>query len=105
MRCRAARRPGRSCGPAWTEQWPAIVGKRGREAIRRIQRLGELEELRWIEPATAGRPLDRGPDVVRRPDPDARSLFEQRTRLVRFVEAARDDHRIRRRFERLRESA
>ena len=82
--CRAARRPDRSCGPAWTAaraaraardraRAAAAVGRRRgrREARGRIERVGDLEELRRVQPAASGGPLDRparcrGPPRCRR---------------------------------------
>src|SRR5512135_2080617 len=76
------------------EQRAALVGERGREASRRIERLGDPEELRWIETPAARGTLGPRPDVVGRPDADAGAVHEERPGLVRLVEAPRDEHRV-----------
>src|SRR5207249_2996475 len=76
------------------EERPPVVRQRVLEPGGGIERVGELEELGGIEPAAARRPLDGGPDVVRGADPDSWPLGQERTRLVRLVEAARDEDRV-----------
>ncbi len=83
------------------QQGPPVVLEVRGEAARRVQRVGDLEELGRVEPSAAHRALNRRPDVVRAADPDPRSLREQRPGLVRLVESPGDDDRIRRRLERL----
>ena len=83
------------------QQRPPLVGQRRRQPGGRVERLGDLEELGRVEPAAAGRALDRRPDVVGRPDPDARPLLDQAAGLVGLVERPRDDDRVARRLERL----
>ncbi len=73
---------------------PAVVGEDRRQARRRIERLGDLEELGWVQPAAADRPPDRRADVAGRPDPGPRPLLEEVTGLVRLVEPAGHDHRV-----------
>ena len=91
--------------PEVAQQRATLVGERGREAGRRVERLDDLEELRGIEASAAGRPADPGLDVVRGADPDAGTLLEQRAGLVGLVEGARDDHGVGRRLERLGDAA
>src|SRR6185503_1878236 len=96
------RAQGRQCVELTTEltqQRPALIRERRGQAGRRVERLGELEELARVEPATARRALDRRTDVVRGSDPDARSLLEQGPSLIGLLEAARDDDRVARRLE------
>ena len=57
------------------EQRPAVVGEDGLEPGGRVEGVGELEELARVEPASAGRPLDRRADVVGRADADAGPLL------------------------------
>jgi hypothetical protein len=85
------------------EQRPAVVGDRRLEAGGRVERVGDLEELGGVETAAAGRALDGGTDIVRPADPDAGTFGEQGAGLVGLVEAAGDDHRVRRGFERRRQ--
>jgi thioredoxin reductase (NADPH) len=53
------------------QERPAIVGQGRREPGRRVEGLGQLEELRGLEAAAARGALDGGSDVVRRADPGA----------------------------------
>ena len=87
------------------EERTAIVGEAGLEASGSIEGVGELEELGRIEATAAGRPLDRRADIAGGTNPDARPLDEQRPRLVRLVEGAGDDGRLRRRLELGREAS
>ena len=79
---------------------PAIAGESRRQPRRRVERLGQLHELFRVEASATGRPLDPRPDVVRPTDARPAPFLEQRSGLVRFVEPARDDNRIRLRLER-----
>ena len=58
-----------------------------------------------LQAAAAGGALHPRPDVVRRADADAGALAQQRAGLVRLVEAAVDEDRVRLRLERLGEPA
>jgi hypothetical protein len=87
------------------EQRPSLVGERCGQAGDRVQRVGDGQEPLGIQPAPARRTFDERPDVVRRADADARSILEQRTRLVGLVEPARDDDRVGRGFQGLGEPA
>jgi hypothetical protein len=80
-----------------------VVGEARSQPRSGIEGLGDLEEVRRIEPAAACRTLDPRADVARRPDPDPRSLLEHPARLVRLVERPRHDDRIRGRLECLRQ--
>ena len=81
------------------QQWPALLGERRLEARGGVERLGDLEELRRVEPAAPRRAPDPRLDVVRGTDPHPGPLLEQLARLVRLVEAAGDDDRVAGRLE------
>ncbi len=91
--------------PELAQQRSTLLGQRGRQARRRIQRLRELEELGRVEAAAASRALDRRPDVVRAADPGRRPIDQQRACLVGLVERPGDDDRVRARLERGGQSA
>ena len=79
----------------------ALVGEDRREAGRGVERLRDLEELGGLEAPAADRPVDRRSDVACRADPCAGSLLEEVAGLVGLVQAAGDDDRVARRFQRL----
>jgi hypothetical protein len=83
------------------QQRPALVRERGRQPGGGVERVGHLDELLGVEPATARGALDRRTDVARGPDPDARPLLEQRPGLVGLVQRPGHDDRVARRLERL----
>jgi len=83
------------------EERAPLVGQARREPHGRIERGGDLEELGRLQPAAPRGSLVRRADVVGAADPDPGALLEQRSRLVGLVEAARHDHRVARRLERL----
>ena len=99
------RRQGMQLSTEIAQQRSPLVGQGRREPRGRIERLGELEELGGIEATAAGRSFDRGADVMGRPDPDPRSLLEQRPCLIGLVELAGHDDRVGRRFEGFRQPA
>ena len=69
------------------QQRPAIVGENRGEPRRRVERVGDLEELERFEAPAACRAFDGRPDVACRADPDAGSLLDERACLVRLFEA------------------
>ena len=83
------------------QQRPALVGERCRQPRGRVERVGDRQELFRVEPAAADRAFDRWADVMRRTDAHARTVRQERTRLVGLVEPARHDDRIGRRLQRL----
>ena len=85
----------------FVQQRSAIVGEDGRQPRRRVERVGKLEELERFEAAATGSPFDGRADVPCRADPDARSVRDERARLVGLLEAPGHDDRVRRRLERL----
>ena len=108
-RCRAARRRGRSCAPAWSgppakrearARGPATAGAarrratwRGARRHRACRRCRGTAQARGDRRVLRGRPRERcrAPHRHRR-----RSLAEQRSRLVGLVELSPDDDRVRR---------
>jgi hypothetical protein len=86
------------------EQRPAVVRQRRLQPGRRIEGVGELEELARVEPASPRRPLDGRADVVRRADAGARPLAEELADLVGLVEGPGDDYRLVARLERFGEA-
>ena len=118
-RCRAARRPGRSCAPACCAA-PAAGGGGGRgrgaaagapprapSARRAAASSVSAISRNWFgsrRPPRAARPT-HGSMSCAAPIPTPGPLLEQLPGLVGLVEAARDDDRVRRRLERLREAA
>ena len=99
------RRQGMQLATEVAQQRSPLVGEGRRKPRGRIERLGELEELGGIEATAAGGSFDRRADVVGRPDPDPRSILEQRSRLVGLVELAGDDDWVGRRLEGFRQPA
>ena len=99
------RRQGMQLSTEVAQQRSPLVGQGRRKPRGRVERLGELEELGGIEATAAGRSFDRRADVMGRPDPDARSLLEQRPRLIGLVELAGHDDRVGRRLEGFRQPA
>ncbi len=87
------------------QERPAVIGEQGSQPRGRIERLADLEELDGFEATSSGRPFDRGPDVGRPADAGARSLLDERARLIGLVEPARDDDRVARRLECLGEAS
>ncbi len=83
---------------------PSLVGEGGGQPGGGVERLGQLEELAGLQAPAARAALDRGPDVARGADPDARAVGEERAHLVGLVEPALDDHRVRGRLEGLGEA-
>ena len=76
------------------EERPAILGEGRPKPRRRLDRVGDLEELGRVEPATARRAVHGRGDVVRRADADARALLEQGPRLVGLIQTTCHDHKV-----------
>jgi hypothetical protein len=87
------------------QQRPPLVGERRGEPGRRIERVGDPEELLGLEAAAASCSVEQRRDVVRPADADARSIAQERARLVRLVELAGDDDRVGGRLQALGEPA
>ena len=85
--------------PELAQQLPPLVGERGPQASRGVQCFGQLQELAGLQAAPPRSPFDGRTDVVRRADSHRRPLRKEGPGLVGLVEAARDDHRIRRRLQ------
>jgi hypothetical protein len=91
--------------PEVAKQRPAVVRERRLEAGGGIEGLGDLEELRRVEPAATRGAPDPGLDVVRGSDPHAGAFLQQLPGLVGLVEPARDDHGVARWLQSLGEAA
>ena len=76
------------------EQRPAIISERGLESGRRVEGVGQLQELHGVEAAAADRAFDRRADVVGRSDTDAGTFREERPGLIGLVEATGDEDRV-----------
>ena len=81
------------------EQRPALLGEGRRQPACRVERLRQAQELLRVEAPAPGGPLDPRPDVVGGTDAGRRALAEERAGLIGLVEAAPDDHRVRRRLQ------
>ena len=64
------------------------------EPPRRLQRHQDLDEVRRIQPAAPGRPLDPRHDVLAAPDAGAGVPGHEGTGLRRLVQSAGHDHRF-----------
>jgi hypothetical protein len=74
------------------EERPPVVGERRPQAGRRVQRVGDLEELGRVQTPSASCSLHGRSDVVGAADADAGPLGEERADLVGLVEGPGDDH-------------
>ncbi len=86
--------------PQLAKQRASVIGEDGGQSGRRVQRVGDLEEVRRLQASTASGPVDPWADVVGAADTDGRPFLEQRERLVGLVERAGDDHGLAGGFER-----
>jgi hypothetical protein len=83
------------------QQRPALVGEGRREAGCGVERVGDLQELGGLETPAADRALGPRSDVVARADPDPGTVAQERPSLVRLVEGAGDEDRVRLRLQRV----
>ncbi len=91
--------------PDLAQERPPLVGQERGQPGRGVEGRRDLEELARLQPAAARGSLDGRADVVGRADADARPVLDERPGLVGLVEAARDDDRVVRRLDRLRQAA
>ena len=87
--------------PEVAQQRATLVGERRRQSGGRVERVRDGQELLRLQTAAAGRPFDGWLDVVRAADTDPGSIGQERARLIRLVEPARDDDGVGRWLERL----
>jgi hypothetical protein len=76
------------------QQGPPLLRQRGRQPGGRVERLGDLQEVRGIQPASPDGASHPGFDVVGGTDPDAGPLLQERSGLVGLVKAPGHDHRV-----------
>ena len=73
---------------------PSVAAQRLTEPRGRLQRVGDLQEVRRVQPSAACRPLDPRRDVLCAADTGARMLADERTRLRRLLDTPAHDHGV-----------
>ena len=84
------------------EQRSLVVVQRIDETRRRLERIGNLQKVAWIQPPAASRAFNPRPDVLGPADAAAGMPGDEGPSLRGLIEAAGHDHGLRRRLDSLR---